>query len=314
MMAEADPYAVLGVPRGASQKEIQAAFRRLAKQYHPDLNPGDKEAERRFQEASAAYDILGDEDKRGRFDRGEIDASGAERPQRQYWQDFARSRAEAGGPQAGGGRAEAGGFAGFDDPEDILSALFGAGRRRSGSAGRRRGEDRHYHLEIDFLDAVNGARPRLTLPDGAVIDVVIPPGTRDGQTLRLRGKGGAAPAGGEPGDAFIEIAVRPHPVFRRDGDDIRLDLPISLAEAVLGAKVTVPLPSGPVAVTIPKNAGTGRVLRLKGKGVAGRDGRRGDAYLTLKLVLPDAPDPDLEAFVRGWEAGRAHDPRRGMAT
>ncbi|KPH06148.1 DnaJ-class molecular chaperone [Rhizobium leguminosarum] len=302
-MASADPYEILGVARDASPKDIQKAYRRLAKKLHPDLNPGDKEAQRKFQDLSAAYDILSDETKRARFDRGEIDESGTERPQQRYYRDFAQAG-------AGSQRYEnSSGFADFEDASDIFSTFFSQGGRRN---SRSRGGDRRYRLEVDFLDAVNGASRRITLPEGATIDVVIPPGTRDGQTLRLAGKGDPAPDGGKAGDALIEITVRPHPFFNRDGRDIRLDLPISLTEAVLGGKVTVPTPTGPVTATIPKGSNTGKTLRLKGKGVPGRDGRRGEEYLTLQVMLPDAPDAELEAFVSQWPAGRSHNPRRKM--
>jgi DnaJ-class molecular chaperone len=300
-MASADPYDVLGLARDASHEDIQKAYRRLAKKFHPDLNPGDKEAQRKFQDLSAAYDILGEEAKRARFDRGEIDASGAEQPQRRYYRDFAQEG-------AGSQRYEStSGFADFTDADDILSAFFSRGGRR-----RMRGDDRHYRLDVDFLEAVNGASRRIRLPDGSELDIAIPPGTRDGQTLRVRGKGDQGPEGGELGDAFIDITVRPHPFFKRDGDDIRLNLPISLTEAVLGGKVTVPTPAGRVAATIPKGSSSGKVLRLKGKGVPRRNGSRGDEYLTLQIILADPPDPELEAFVSKWPAGRAHNPRQQM--
>jgi DnaJ-class molecular chaperone len=301
-MAGADPYEILGVARDSSPKDIRKAYRRLAKTMHPDLNPGDKDAQRRFQDLSGAYDILSDETKRARFDRGEIDASGAERPQRQYYRDFA---------QAGGGSQRyetSSGFADFGNADDILSAFFSRGGRRGFAM---QGEDRRYQLEVDFLDAVNGTTQRITLPDGTTLDVRIPPGTRDGQTLRLAGKGEPG-SGGQPGDALIEISVRPHPVFKRDGNDIRLNLPISLVEAVLGDKVTIPTPSGPVKATIPKGSNTGKVLRLKGKGVPGPRGKAGDEYVTLQVMLPDPPDPELEDFVSHWTAGRAHNPRTKM--
>jgi DnaJ-class molecular chaperone len=302
-MASGNPYDLLGVARDASQKDIQKAYRRLAKKLHPDLNPGDKQAQRKFQELSTAYDILGDETKRTRFDRDEIDATGAERPQRQYYRDFAQAG-------AGSQRYESSsGFADLGDADDILSTLFSQGGRRR---FRMRGDDRHYRLEVDFLEAVNGASRRVTLPDGSSLDVVIPPGTRDGQTLRLAGKGDAGPDGGEAGDALIEITVRPHPFFKRDGNDIRLDLPISLTEAVLGGKVAAPTPAGPVSVTIPPGSNTGKTLRLKGRGVPGRDGSRGDEYLTLQVMHPDPPDSDLEAFVSRWPAGRVYNPRQKM--
>lgn len=301
-MASTDPYELLGVKRDSSQKEIQSAYRRMAKKFHPDLNPGDKGAQAKFQELNAAYDILGDEAKRARFDRGEIDASGSEQPQRQYYRDFAQNGSDSQRYES------ASGFSDFEGADDILSAFFSRGGGRS---FRQRGQDRRYRLEVDFLDAVNGAKPRITLPDGTALDVAIPPGTRDGQTLRLAGKGDPGPEGCEPGDTLIEIAVRPHAFFRRDGYDIRLDLPISLREAVLGGKITVPTPAGPVKANIPKGANTGKVLRLKGKGVPGRGGKRGDQFLTLQVMMPEPPDAELEAFVSRW-AGAHYNPREKM--
>lgn len=302
-MAATDPYDVLGVSKDASQKDIQSAFRKLAKTSHPDLNPGDAEAQRKFQDVSAAYEVLGDADKRARFDRGEIDAAGAEKPPRRYYRDFA----EAGG--ASDGYSQTSGFQDFDDAEDILSSFFSRGGRRG---FRMRGADRRFRLEVDFLDAVNGATRRIVLPDGASLDVVIPPGVHEGQVLRLAGKGDAGAEGGEAGDALIEIAVRPHRFFRRDGLNITLDLPISLSEAVLGGKVVAPTPSGPVTVAIPRGSNTGKTLRLKGKGAPGRGGRRGDEYLTLKIVLPAKVDTELEAFAKRWKAGKAHNPREEL--
>lgn len=301
-MAGTDPYDLLGVKRDSSQKEIQSAYRRMAKKLHPDLNPGDKGAQAKFQDLNAAYDILGDEAKRARFDRGEIDGSGAEQPQRQYYRDFAEKGA---GSQP---YESASGFSDFEGVDDILSAFFSRGGNRD---FRQRGHDLRYRLEVDFLDAVNGATPRITLPDGTSLDVTIPPGTRDGQVLRLAGKGDSGSEGGEPGDALIEIAVRPHAYFRRDGNDIRLDLPISLREAVLGSKITVPTPAGPVKASIPKGANTGKVLRLKGKGVPGRGGRRGDQFLTLQVMTPESPNAELEAFVSRWSGGH-YNPRQRM--
>jgi DnaJ-class molecular chaperone len=299
-VASDDPYKTLGVAREASQDEIQKSYRRLAKKLHPDLNPGNQDAERQFKEVSAAYDLLSDPEKRARFDRGEIDASGAERP-RSYYRDFAGAASHPYASDAG--------FADFTDADDIMSALFGRGAR--GNA-RMRGPDVRYHLPVDFLDAVNGAMKRLTLPDGSNLDVTIPPGTQDGQILRLRGKGRPGLGGGPPGDALIEVEVRPHPHLTRRGDDIYLELPVSLTEAVLGGKVRVPTPTGPVTVTVPKGANTGTVLRLKGKGAARSGGGRGDEYVTLKLRLPEAPDPELEQFVSNWQTGRTQNPRRAM--
>ena len=294
----ADPYKVLGVSKEASQDEVQQAYRQLAKKLHPDLNPGKKEAEEQFKEVTAAYDILGDPKKRARFDRGEIDEAGAERPTHRYYRDFA----EGASPYSSDA-----GYEDFAGAEDVLSQIFGgAGRANI----RIRGADVRYRLEIDFLDALNGGSQPITLPDGSSLDVKIPVGTRDGQVLRLRGKGRPGIGDAPPGDALIEITVRPHRLFVRKGDDIHIELPISLNEAVLGAKVKVPTPSGAVTMTVPKWTNTGAVLRLRGKGAARTDGSKGDQLVTLKVVLPENPDPDLEAFVEHWRG--AYSPRQGM--
>lgn len=306
-MSARDPYDVLGVQRNATQKDVQKAYRRLAKKLHPDVNPGDKTAERRFKELSAAYDIVGDSEKRTRFDRGEIDANGAERPRSRPQYEYTQASADGASPFR-----ERATFTQFDDADEILSEFFGRRSRSAGAGLRMQGPDVRYRLPVDFLDAVNGAKRQVTLGDGSTIDITIPPGARDGMTLRLRGKGGPGVEGGAPGDALIELQVQPHPLFKRDGDDIRLDLPISLTEAVLGAKIDVPTPSGPVLASIPKGSNTGRILRLKGKGVARRDGSRGDEYVTLKVVLPDSVDPELRRFAAEWAAGKQHNPRRAI--
>jgi len=294
----ADPYTVLGVKKDASQDEIQKAYRRLAKKLHPDLNPGNKKAEEQFKEVSAAYDLLGDADKRARFDRGEIDASGTERPQQRYYRDFA---------EGGSQYTSDAGFADFAGADDIFSQFFG----REGRANiRMRGSDVHYRLELDLLDAINGDKRQVTLPDGTVLDVHIPAGTRDGQILRLRGKGRPGIGGGPPGDALVEIEVRPHRFFTRKGDDIHVELPISLSEAVLGGKVQAPTPSGIVTMTVPKWSNTGTVLRLRGKGVPRVDGSKGDELVTLKVMLPEKPDPELEKFVAHWRG--TYSPRQAM--
>ena len=295
----ADPYQTLGVKKDASQDEIQKAYRRLAKKLHPDLNPGNKQAEEQFKEVSQAYDLLGDADKRARFDRGEIDASGAERPRQRYYRDFAEGASSY---------STDSGFADFG-ADDFLSEIFG--RQARGNV-RMRGQDVHYRLSLGFLDAINGGKQQLTLPDGSVLDVTIPPGTRDGQVLRLRGKGRPGIGGGPAGDALIEIEVRPHHIFTRKGDDIHVELPISLREAVLGGKVSVPTPSGAVTMTVPKWSNTGTVLRLKGQGVPKRGGGRGDEYVALKVMLPERPDPELEKFVSQWVPADAHGPRQAM--
>jgi DnaJ-class molecular chaperone len=300
----ADPYTTLGVKKDATQDDIQKAYRRLAKKLHPDLNPGNKIAEEKFKEVSAAYDLLSDPEKRARFDRGEIDASGTERPRQQYYRDFA----DQDGWSAYTTNSGFADFSDFSGSEDILSEIFG----RQGRAGhRRRGQDVRYHLDLSFLDAVNGGKQSIVLPDGTTLDVNIPPGTRDGQILRLRGKGRPAPGDGPPGDALIEISVLPHPYFTRKGDDIYLDLPISLKEAVLGAKIKVPTPGGAVTVAVPKWSNTGRVLRLKGRGVPRADGSKGDEYIKLMLMLPEKPDPKLEAFVAEWQPVE-YSPRQSM--
>jgi DnaJ-class molecular chaperone len=299
-----DPYAILGVKREATQDEIRSAYRQLAKKLHPDLNPGDKQAEEKFKQVAAAYDLLGDADKRARFERGEIDASGAERPRERYYRDFHAADAQD-HPYS-----TTGGFADFMENEDILADILGRGEGRT--RFRIRGQDVRYRLPVDFIEAVNGATKRITMPDGATLDVEIPAGTRDAQTLRLRGKGGPGIGGAPSGDALVEIEVRPHKLFTRKDDDIHLELPISLPEAVLGGKLDVPTPAGAVRMTVSKGANTGRVLRLKGKGVARRDGSRGDEYVTLKIVLPEPLDAEIEEFARRWQAGQNHDPRRNL--
>jgi DnaJ-class molecular chaperone len=317
-----DPYAVLGVARTASEAEIRKAYRKLAKSLHPDLNPGDKAAEERFKKVSQAYDLLGDAEKRRRYDAGEIDAQGQERP-RGYYRSW--SEQPGGGARAGA----AGGGAGGDsfaagDLDDLLAELFGRGGGPGGgfggfaggpggARGTRpvRGQDVRYRLELDLLDAVNGGPRRITLPDGRTLEVKVPPGTRDGRTLRLAGQGQPGRHGGPAGDAYVEIAVRPHPFFTRDGDDLRLDLPVTLKEAVTGAKVRVPTPDGAVMMSLPKGASSGRVLRLRGKGAPDGKGGRGDLLARLMIVLPDPPDAALERFVETWSGGPAN-PRRAL--
>jgi DnaJ-class molecular chaperone len=298
-----DPYEALGVEKTASPDDIRKAYRRLAKKLHPDLNPGNKTAEEQFKEVSAAYDLLSDADKRARFDRGEIDASGAERPRQRYYRDFAT------GADADHAYADASGFEDFAQGDDFLAELL---RRREHARANAPGADLHYRLPVDFLDAVNGATIRLDVPDGGTLEVKIPPGIETGQLLRLRGKGAPGRGQGQPGDALIEVEVRPHRFFRREGDDIHLELPITLGEAVLGGQVPVPTPTGTVMMRVPKHANTGAVLRLRHKGVRRPGGGHGDELVTLKVMLPDTADPELESFVSGWVGGKAYDPRRGM--
>uniref|UniRef100_A0A9E8A8A2 J domain-containing protein n=1 Tax=Bosea sp. NBC_00436 TaxID=2969620 RepID=A0A9E8A8A2_9HYPH len=297
-----NPYEVLGVATTASAAEIQSAYRKLAKKLHPDLNPGDKAAEEKFKEVAAAYDLLSDADKRKRFDAGEIDESGAERPQHHYYRDYATS-------DQGDRYADASGFSDFMDQDDAFAELL---RRSQQARANRRGQDLHYHLAVDLVDSITGATKRLTLPDGGTIDVKIPAGLVDGQTLRLKGKGAPGSGKGGPGDALIEVEVRPDRRFTRDGDDITLELPISLTEAVLGGQVRVPTPTGDVTMSVPKGSNTGTKLRLRGRGVPRREGGQGDQFVQLKVVLPKSPDPELESFVSGWK-DKDYDPREGRA-
>lgn len=283
------PYDVLGVSPGAGDDDIRKAYHRLAKKLHPDLNPGDKAAESRFKEVNAAYDLLSDPAKRARFDHGEIDAEGRE--------TFAHAHAHAdpGGFGGGGFHFSFGG----GGPEDIFESLFAG-------AQPRRGQDVRVKLTVDFADAALGAVRRVTVR-GRTLDVTIPAGLSDGQTLRLKGQGEPPRGGGAAGDLLVEVAVSPHRLFRRQGNDLHLDVPLTLAEAVLGAKVAVPTLTGSVTMTVPAGTNTGKVLRLKGKGIKG-----GDLYVTLRVALPDKPDNELRSFVRDWSARHPYDPRAGM--
>lgn len=294
-----NPYEVLGVAPAASAADIQKAYRKLAKKLHPDLNPGDKAAEEKFKEVAGAYDLLADAEKRKRFDAGEIDATGAERPQHHFYRDFATS-------DDGHSYTDNSGFADFMDADDTLADLLRRGER---ARANRRGRDLHYQLSIDFADSITGANKRLTLPDGGTLDVTIPPGLVDGQILRLRGKGAAGTGEGGHGDALIEVEVLPDRRFAREGDDISLEMPISLSEAVLGGRIRVPTPTGDVTMAIPKGSNTGTIMRLKGKGAPRRGGGHGDQFVKLKVVLPKGQDPELEAFVSKWDKGKAFNPR-----
>lgn len=294
-----NPYEVLGVAPTASAADIQKAYRKLAKESHPDLNPGDKAAEEKFKEIAGAYDLLGDAEKRKRFDSGEIDATGAERPRQQFYRDFAT--ADHGHPYA-----DNSGFADFMEGDDALAEIL---RRAQRARANRRGADLHYRLPIEFVESITGASKRLTLPEGGTLDVKIPPGLMDGQILRLKGKGAPGAGTGGPGDALIEVEVLADRRFTREGDDISLELPISLSEAVLGGRIRVPTPTGDVVMAVPKGSNTGTTMRLKGKGAPRRGGGHGDEFVKLKVVLPKSPDPELEAFVSNWEKGKTFNPR-----
>ncbi len=305
-----DPYEILGVPKTATQDEIKMAYHKLAKELHPDLHPDDKAKQERFKEVSAANDLLGDPEKRRRFDAGEIDANGQERPERQYYHHYAgqdAGRRYDPGPGFEGGMDQ-------DDLNDIFSQFFRARAAGAGGDGFRhevhaRGSDMRYHLEVDFLDAARGAKRRVAMPDGNNIEITIPPGVRDGQTLRLRGKGAPGIGGGAAGDALVTVSVGTHPVFARLDDDIEMELPITFDEAVLGAKVDVPTVSGSVSVTIPKGASSGRRLRLRGKGIKGPKGKPGDQIVRLKIVLPKKIDPEMEELAERWRRMAVFDPR-----
>jgi DnaJ-class molecular chaperone len=297
-----DPYETLGVKRDASSDDIRKAYRRLAKKLHPDLNPGNKDSEERFKEASLANELLSDPEKRKRFDAGEIDASGTEKPRERYYKDYA---SEA---PAGSGYNNSSGFADFGDTDDLFAELF---RQQARQSRRASGADLRYRLSVDFLDAINGASKRITLPDGGSLDVTIPHGIQEGQTLRLRGKGAKSAGEGAAGDALVEISILPHRFFTRIGNDIHVELPITLTEAVLGARIKAPTPTGSVMLAIPKGSNTGAVLRLKGKGVAHRGGH-GDEFVTLKVALPQQSNPELEAFLSTWAPGPRYDPRLEM--
>lgn len=301
-----DPYAALGVAKTATEDEIRKAYKKIAKTSHPDLNPGDAKAAERFKAAAAAYDLLKDTEKRRRFDAGEIDASGQERPQHKFYREYAE------GPEATY-HTTSRGFEDFGDYSDVFADLFGqrGGRARGGEGLRMRGPDRHYTLEVGFLEAAKGGTRRITLPGGSEIEVRIPEGLADGQTIRLRGKGGEGIGGGPAGDALVAVSVAPHGFFRREGDDILAELPITLDEAVLGGKVEVPTLGGRVALTVPKGASSGQVLRLKGRGVR-RGAAAGDQLVTLKIVSPPVVDEELQDFFRRWREGHAYDPRKGV--
>lgn len=308
-----DPYDVLGVSRKATDAEIKKAFRALAKKHHPDTHANDPKAVKRFQEIGAAYELLGDKEKRAQFDRGEIDANGQPKG---FDQGF---RPGAGGFEGMRGRSGRTGPGGFDfnwsggegvNAEDIFSEILGGlgggGSRRR--AQPRKGADVQLQTTVTLQEAATGGARRVIAGDGRELEVRIPAGVKDGQQIRLRGQGAPGEHGGPPGDALIEIAVAPHPFFERDGRDLRMDLPISLKEAILGAKVPVPTLTGPVAVTVPPHSNSGRVLRLKGKGLPGPGGEAaGDLYARLLVALPKSPDAKLDDFATAWDS--QYDPR-----
>jgi DnaJ-class molecular chaperone len=308
-----DPYLELGVSRNASDAEIRKAFHKLAKKHHPDVNQGSKTSEEKFKRVSAAFDLLGDPEKRAKFDAGEIDADGRE-TMRAYSQgpfggEGFGGASYGGSPFGGeGGSFRSATFEGVD-LNDILGDMFanrGAGGGRAGGFASR-GADIRAHLDIDLEEAINGAKKRLPFSDGRVLDVTIPKGVAEGQTLRLKGQGAPGRAG--PGDALIEIGIRPHPVYKREGDQLVMDVPVSVPDAVLGGKVQADTPDGPVSLNVPKGSNSGRTLRLKGRGLSDGQGGRGDLLARLVVTLPDEPDPELQQFAEKWRAERPYTPR-----
>jgi len=296
-----DPYSVLGVPKSSSDADLKKSYRTLAKKLHPDINSGDEKIAEQFKEVSAAYALLRDKDLRARYDRGEINADGSE-------------KGFAGGgfhPHAGRGGAQFGdGF----DPEEIFASIFGARRQRQRQPRHQRGQDKIYRLNIDFLESVKGGKKAITLENNKTLNVTIPENVKEGQKIRLKGQGGQGISGGPAGDALIEITIKPHAFFRNEGNDIHIDLPITLEEAVLGEKVNIPTTTGTVAMTIPKGSSSGRVMRLKGKGTTdSKTKTTGDQYVKLQIMLPSEPDTDLEKAIKKWAKGHKQNVRSHMA-
>jgi DnaJ-class molecular chaperone len=301
-----DPYETLGVARSATDKEIKDAFKKLARKFHPDLHPGDKDAEAKFKDISTANDLLRDKEKRRRFDAGEIDASGAERPQERFYRDFADGPAYA-------SHAAQDGFDSNEDLEEFLAKAFAGGGQRSQRTFRARGQDVSYVLPVAFLDAANGATHTITLPEGRTLQVTVPEGAEDRQMLRLKEQGMPGYGGGPPGDAYVELHIEPHPFFRRKDDNIHVEIPVTLREAMLGGRIQVPTTGQPVTVTVPKGSNTGTTLRLRERGIRNRKtGQRGHQLITLKVVLPTAEEPELVEFLKSWQPKTEQDPRKEM--
>jgi DnaJ-class molecular chaperone len=315
-----DPYEVLGVPRGASAAAIKSAYRKLAKKHHPDNNKNDPRSAARFSEINSANEIIGDEDKRKQFDRGEIDAEGKPR-----FQGF-----PGGDPRARGGPGgfethtfrSGGGFGGGGGFEDILNSMFGAAAARGARSGASHtfefdsggialDLDLSVAMTVSLEEAVKGSEKRLRLPNGKELNVKIPAGVTAGQQIRLKGQGETAP-GHPPGDLLITVSIAPHPFFKVDGSDLRVDLPITLYEAVLGGKVRVPTLGGAVELSIPKNTSSGRTFRLKGKGLPRATGAAGDLFVTIRIMLPDGNDAELEALMQKWRDAHPYNPRNDL--
>jgi DnaJ-class molecular chaperone len=294
-----NPYEILGVAPTASAEEIKKAYRRLAMRTHPDMNPGDASGEETFKDIANAWRLLRDPDKRRQFDAGEIDETGVERPQQRYYRDFAQSsQADAYANDAA--------FADFAEGEDPFAELL---RRAAHARANRRGRDLRFRMPVTLAESIEGVTKRVTLPAGGTLDVAIPAGIADGQALRLKGKGAPGTGSGGVGDAIVEVEVLSDPRFARDGDDLLYEAPISLTEAVEGARIRIPTPTEDVTLTVPPESGSGTTLRLKGKGAPRRGGYRGDLRVKLRLVLPKPADPALKAFIAEWEAGKAFNAR-----
>jgi len=294
-----DPYAALGLTKSASQADIKSAYRKLAKKYHPDANSGDETAEKKFKEISAAYAIIGDPDKRKDFDEGRIDAEGVKRAEQQFYDAY----------NTGGFRNafdEAAGKGGQDfSADDVFAEIFGGFGKRTRSVFKRKGGDINYAIQVSFKDAALGAKRPLNLMGGKLVNVTIPAGTKDGAQLRLKGQGQAGANGGTNGDALIEINVNPHKFFTRKGDNIHVDVPIRVDEAVLGGSITVPTLTGKVSVKVPAGATTGTTLRLRGKGA-----KTGDQFVHLMVHTPKDPDKDFKEFIQKWGKKQNTDPRK----
>jgi DnaJ-class molecular chaperone len=314
-----DPYEVLGVPRGASAAAIKSAYRKLAKKHHPDANKNDPKSAARFSELNSANEIIGDEEKRKQFDRGEIDADGKPR-----FQGFPGGDPRGRGTSAGGGFdshtfRSGGAGGGF---EDILNSMFGGAAARGarpGAGGTFEFDpggiaidlDLNVAMTVSLEEAVHGVTKRVRLPTSKELDVKIPAGVVAGQQIRLKGQGETAP-GHRPGDLLITVSIAPHAVFKVDGSDLRVDLPITLYEAVLGGKVRVPTLGSAVELSIPKNTSSGRTFRLKGKGLPKATGMTGDLFITTRIMLPDGNDAELEALMQKWRDGHPYNPRSDM--
>lgn len=319
-----DPYEVLGVGKTASEAEIKKAFRRLAKKHHPDSNPNDPKAPDRFAELNTAYEILGDKDKRGQFDRGEIDGDG--KPRFQGFEGF--NDPSGAGPGAGARSFRwstgGGGVESDDVLNDILGGFgFGGAQRGFGQGGpfrraggpqpraqRRRGEDVSATVAATLEQIMRAEKVRVELPTERVLEISIPPGTRPGRTIRLRGQGWPSADEGDPGDALVTVEFVPHPLFKVDGDALRLELPVTLDEAVLGTKARVPTLDGMVTLTVPPRSSSGRVLRLKGKGLPTTTGGHGDLMVAIKIMLPPEIDPEFEALMQQWRDKKLYSARR----